>query len=112
MNRICILEFMSTDLLREIVNFLNNKDIIKLLCVNKYIYSSLNNKGNLYKSIVIKYDVKDLFLLFKNYLKHKDSIKDITFYGMEINNKNSTPDIWPFEIDFKIIHYISCKYFN
>lgn len=80
----------------HIKNFLENKDIIELLCSSKIFKKIFGNK-NLFTSIYITYE-DDLVSTIKLYLSHKLSISRTILE--KVND-------WPFETSNMI--YINCE---
>jgi hypothetical protein len=110
---------INKDLLRHIVQFLDNQTIIHLLVVSRDVHSlladhdpfhSYNNYiqrhmfschyKNLFTSITI-YPTDDLMKAIRRYLDHKQTIQKTTLYVKE-------PDLlWPFTS--KEMVYIKCR---
>jgi hypothetical protein len=91
---------LPTDLILYIKNFLDNKDIIKLLYLSKEYYIILSKKNNLWTSITFT-NTSPLFVMINLFLKHKESIKKTTLIRLYDPHK-----IWPFETEN--MYHIDC----
>jgi hypothetical protein len=69
------------DLLVLIKEFLENKEIINLLCLSKNSLKTLGS-NHLFTSIRVNYN-DDLFKNYKRYIDHHKSIKKVTLYGIK-----------------------------
>jgi hypothetical protein len=88
---------LNNDIIYLIKNFLNNKDIIELLCISKKI----TFKKNIFTSLFID-NQDDLMVMINRYINNKDSLNTIVLHRIE------QPYLfWPF--DCKKIVFVNCK---
>ena len=95
-----ILHIIPNDILYFIKNFLNNKEIIELLCTKK-ITSLLFKNKSLFTSLFIDNN-DNLIKMMNRFLTHKDSINTVILFRIEQPNL-----FWPF--DSKKMVFINCK---
>jgi hypothetical protein len=95
------LDYLPTELIIIVKDFLINKDIIELICISKE-YNRLIGKKNVFTSFIFRGDTDFLMTSIRNYINNAKSIRKTTLYRV-----HDPQHIWPFESEMMIHHECS-----